>query len=64
MDELLPSFYDELQKIAKATLTWGMEKDPRALPRMAPGMYSFAGTPRILPNDKPGFYKPPTPGFD
>lgn len=64
MKTLLPAFFDELQKIARATLTWGMQKDPRALPRMAPGMYSFGGTRRLLPNDKPGFYKPRTPGFD
>lgn len=64
MDELLPSFLDELEKIARATLTWGMQKDPRALPRMAPGMYSFGGLRPIVANDRPGFYKPRTPGFD
>lgn len=61
ISHLMPSFLQEMEKISRATLTWGMEHDPLTVPPMQPGMYPFAGTPRILPNDRPGFHKPPLP---
>jgi hypothetical protein len=63
MDKLLSSFFNELEKIGRATLTWGMEHDPLTVPQGQPGMRPFGGVSRILPSDKPGYYKPPMPNI-